>query len=38
MIKQNNKLRIIVINPPSKKQSEEMIKHISEILKIKYYS
>ena len=36
-MRKQNKLQIIVINPPSKKESEEMIKHISEIIKMKYY-
>lgn len=39
MKNKSTKLVIVTINPPkTNQQAEKMIEHISEILKIKYYS
>jgi len=38
--KKNNhkRLQIIVANPPNKEQADKLIDHVSEIIKLKYYS
>lgn len=32
------KLQIVVANPPNEDQANKLIKHVSEIIKIKFYS
>lgn len=36
--KKSTKLKLIVANPPTKEQADKLIEHLSECLKIKYYS
>lgn len=38
MKNKSTKLTIITINPPKIEQSKKMMEHISNILKMKYYS
>ncbi len=34
----HKRLQIIVANPPNKEQADKLIDHVSEIIKLKYYS
>lgn len=36
--KPKKKLKLIIANPPTEEQAKKMIEHISEYLRVKYYS
>lgn len=36
--KEKKELTIRVVNPPTKEEAKKMVEHISEFIKLKYYS